>query len=423
MITYDQALSTVLKSVQPLASEEKPLFDSLGQVLAEDVFCEADVPRTDRSGPDGYAVRVEDIEEASPDKPVALQVIGAVKAGSVPKQRVERGTAMRIMTGSMLPEGADCVVPFEETDEPREKNGPNPENPAVVKIFAPGKKGANVRKAGFSAGMGSLVLTRGTVIGPAQMSALTTLGKARVRVIRRPVVAVIATGDELVELGYPLSPAQVYNSNAVAVAALVAHFGGVPRILGTARDRESSLSAKLRQAGWADAVITTGGVSKGDYDIVRLLLGKKGEVLFSRIDMGPGASAAFAVIDAPGDRLRLSLVPVFALSGPPSGALINCETLVRPGLLRMRGIEETAHPVVKAEVLDGVTQKAPKAFARWTRLTGVEGGYGVLLNTSIDRGPLAAMASANSLTIIPKNVTVRPGDRVEVLPLDWTGIL
>jgi molybdopterin molybdotransferase len=421
MTTYGQALSMILKSVGPLPPEEKPLFDSLGQVLAEDVFCGADVPRTDRARPDGYALRAEDIEKAGPDNPVVLEVIGTVRAGSLPKQAVRPGTAMRIMTGSMMPEGADCVVPFEETDEPKEKNGPNPENPTAVKVFAPCKKGANVGKAGFSAGMGSLVLPRGSLIGPVQMSALTTLGRSRVRVVRRPVVAIIATGDELVELGYPLSPAQVYNSNAAAVAALVSHFGGVPRILGVAKDKESSLSAKFRQAGWADAIITTGGVSKGDYDIVRLLLGRRGEVLFSRIDMGPGASVAFALIrDLPDDG-PASRIPVFALSGPPAGALINCETLVRPGLLRMRGIEETKHPVVQAEALDGVAQM-PKAFVRWTRLDRVDGTYKVRLIPPEGRGPLAVMASANSLTIVPKGAAVKPGNPVEVLPLDWAGL-
>jgi molybdopterin molybdotransferase len=422
MTTYEQAVNIILKNVGPLPAEEKPLFDALGQVLADDVFCEADVPRTDRSRPDGYAVRAEDIERAAPDRPVSLRVMGTVKAGSIPRQTIGPGTAMRIMTGSMMPEGADCVVPFEETDEPGEKNGPNPENPGVVKIFAPARKGVNVGKAGFNAAMGSRVLTRGTVIGPAQLSALATLGKTRVRVIRRPVVAIITTGDELVELGYRLSPAQVYNSNASAVAALVAHFGGVPRVLGTAKDRESSLSSKLRQAGWADAIITTGGVSKGDYDIVRLLLGKKGEILFSRIDMGPGASVAFAMIKDLSDSSPSSRIPVFALSGPPAGALTNCETLVRPGLFRMRGIEETAHPAVDAEVVDGVAQKVPKTFVRWTRLTRTGTEYKVRLNPTDGKDPLATMASANSLTIIPKNVSVEPGDRMEVLPLDWAGL-
>ncbi len=422
-MTYDQALSVILAHCSPLEPEEQPLLEAVGQVLAEDVFCDADIPQTDRARLDGYAVRALDIREARPANPVVLRVIATVRAGSISKRPVGPGTAVRIMTGSMLPEGADCVVPFEETDEPQDKNGPNPANPAIVRIFAAGVAGANIGPAGGSARKGSLVVPKGSVIGPAQVSALSALGRKSVTCIRRPLVAIVTTGDELVEVGRrPLSPGQAYNSNAGAVAAFVAFFGGVPKILGIARDKESSLQAKLRRAMSADAIITTGGVSKGDYDIVRLLLGRIGEVLFSRIAMGPGASVAFAVVDAPARPGRAVRTPVFALSGPPTGALVNCETLVRPGLLRMRGFRDTRHPAVEAEALDSVARKVPKAFVRWTRLIRTDGTYRVLFNPPAGTGPFAQMASANSLTIIPENTAVRAGDRVEVMPLDWMGI-
>ena len=422
MLTYDEALGVILGHCLPLDAEERPLLRSIGQVLAEDAFCDGDIPQTARARLDGYAVRAVDIRGAHADNPAMLRVIAAVRAGSISKKQVGPGTAIRIMTGSVLPEGADCVVPFEETDEPQEKNGPNPANPSTVRVFAPGEAGANIGPAGGSARKGSLVVAKGSVIGPAQVSALRALGKKSVSCVRRPKVAIITTGDELVEVGRPLSPGQVYNSNAAAVAAFVAFFGGKPKVLGIAKDRESSLQAKLKKAMWADAIITTGGVSKGDYDIVRLLLGRMGKVLFSRIAMGPGASVAFAVVDVPSRPGRAGRIPVFALSGPPTGALVNCETLVRPGLLRMRGFEDTRHPVVEAEAADSLVRKVPKAFVRWTRLERADGRYRVILNPPEGTGPLAAMASANSLTIVPAGAVIKAGDKVEVLPLDWTGV-
>ena len=423
MMTYDQALSVILEHCSPLEAEEKPLLGAVGRVLAEDAFCEADIPQTDRARLDGYAVRALDIRGAHPAGPTVLRVIATVRAGSMSKRPVGPGTAVRIMTGSVLPEGADCVVPFEDTDEPPEKNGPNPANPEIVRVFAAGEAGANIGPAGGSARKGSLVIPKGSVIGPAQVSALSALGHKSVRCIRRPLVAIITTGDELVEVGRgPLSPGQAYNSNASAVAALVAFFGGKPKILGIARDKESSLHAKLRLALSADAIITTGGVSKGDYDIVRLLLGRIGEVLFSRIAMGPGASVAFAVVDAPTRPGRAVRTPVFALSGPPTGALVNCETLVRAGLFKMEGFQDTRHPVVEAEAVDSLVRKVPKAFVRWTRLVRTDGRYRVVLNPPEGMGPLAQMASANSLTIIPEGAAIRAGDKVEVLPLDWMGV-
>jgi molybdopterin molybdotransferase len=423
MTTYDEAVSTILDYTGPLEIEEKPLFQSVGQVLAEDGFADDPVPRTDRSGPDGYATRAAGLKGATRENPVVLRVVGTARAGVVSKRMVEPGTAIRIMTGSVVPIGADCVVPFEDTDEPLEKNGPNPANPRTVKVFTSVEAGAHIGPAGFSARKGSLVVRRGSLIGPAQVSALTTIGKARVRVIRRPVVAIIATGDELVQLGrWSLRAGQVYNSNTAAVAALVSHFGGTPKILGIARDRKDSLLSKLRQATKADAIVTTGGVSKGDYDIVRLLLGEMGRVVFSRIVMGPGASVAFGLVKGLSVSGEEVDKPLFALSGPPTGSLINCETLVRPGILKMRGLRDVRHPVVCALAADSVPRAMPKAFVRWTRLTKTAQGYQVVLNPIDGKGPLAAMASANSLTIVPKGATVKPGDPVDVLPLDWMGI-
>ena len=417
MLNLEQALETILNNISVMDAEDKPLLKCLGQVTAEDVNSEYDLPLTATAVPDGYAVRSADITGASQDKPVTLRIIGTVRAGILPKRSVRPGTTMRIMTGSAVPEGADCVVRFEDTDEPGDKNGPNKSNPSKVKIFVSEKPGVNIRPAGSNVTKGSLVLPKGTAIGPAQLSSLVAIGKNRIKVIRRPKIAVIATGDELISLGKSLTPSKSYNCNAAAISALIAHYGGVPQVLGIACDNEPSLLAKIQKGMAADAIITSGGVSMGDYDLVRLLIGKMGRVFFSRINMGPGKSFAFGIVkrrDGNG-----TSVPVFALSGPPNGCLNNFETLVRPALLKMMGFSVLNHPVVEAIAEDSVPGKKPFPFIKWTDLSIVDGKYRVTMNKHEKTSMLAEMATSNSITIIPQGVAVKKGSKIQVWPLDW----
>ncbi|OPY77115.1 MAG: Molybdopterin molybdenumtransferase [Syntrophorhabdus sp. PtaU1.Bin153] len=420
MISYDDALQKVLENTDVLEMEEKPFFQCIGQVSAEDVHADINLPQSDISGPDGYAVRSADIKGAGRLSPVTLKIIETVRAGCLPRKKVVPGTAARIMTGSVISDGADCVVRFEDTDEPPDKNGPNTTKPAEVKIYVTLGAGANIRGAGSNIREGFPVVPGGTLIGPTRISALASIGRATLKVVRRPVIAVIATGDELVSVGKPLSPGKSYNSNTAAIASLVAHYGGIPKIMGIARDRELSLFKKIREgAKIADGIITSGGVSKGDYDLVRLVLGKIGEVVFSRIKMGPGAAVAFGMISGSSTG-RHSSIPVFGLAGPPPGCLVNFETLVRPFLLKMRGIAALNHPVVEAIAMDSVPGRMPMAFVRFTYLRKRERKYHVTLNGVEKIGALASMATANSLTIVPEGSTIEAGDRVAVLPLDWS---
>lgn len=414
----EEALVEVLNHVSTLEAEEKPLLSALGQVVAEDVRSPYGLPMLDMCGPDGYAVRSEDIRRANPENPAVLKIAGRVRAGQVPRHHVGPGEAMRVMTGSPVPDGADCIVPFENTDEPAGKNGPSCDEPSYVKIYRAEKSRANIRPAGNNVAKGALVLPRGSSIGPAQISALATIGRSTVKVIRRPRVAVISTGDELISLKSPLRPAKSYDCNGAALASLVGHYGGIPQMLGIARDKEGSLEAKLRSGMGADAIITSGGVSKGDYDLVRLVLGKMGRVVLSRISMGPGASFAFGLVDRGEGGGSVAAVPVFGLSGPPIGCLTNFETLVRPALLKMLGFGELEHRALDAVVEDSVWGKKPMAFVKWAHLD--RSGGRVTLNGSDKLGPLGAMATANCLAIIPPETVVKQGDVIEVLPLDWT---
>lgn len=421
MKSYDDALNTALEHVGPMNPEEKPLLECAGQVTSEDIRAEIDLPSTEISGPDGYALRSADLKGAGRDTPATLRIIGTARAGCVSRAVVRPGCAVRIMTGSVIPKGADCVVRFEDTDEPKDKNGPNRENPKEARVYVAVEPGANIRPIGSTVRKGALVVPKGTLIGPVQISALACIGKTRIKVIRRPVVAVITTGDELVNPGRPLPPGKVYNCNSAAISALVTHYGGIPVVLGVARDKEAEVAAKIRKGLNADAIITSGGVSKGDYDLVRLVLGEIGHIIFSRIKMGPGAAAVFGLIEKPSGNCGNLSVPVFALSGPPTGCLVNLETLVRPALLKMRGVVSIDHPEIEAIAINEIPRKMAMSFARWTHVTQVEGEYQVELNRSEKAGMLASMATANSLTIIPEGSTVKAGDRVRVLPLDWRG--
>ncbi len=420
MTNYQEALKIVLDNIRVFEAEVKPLLSSFGQVLAEDIYSDYSLPLKDQSGQDGYAVISADIQGASNVKPVALQIIEIVKAGHLPKRTVEPGTAIRIMTGAVIPKGADCVVRFEDTDEPADKNGPNKDNPSIVKIFVANKPGNSINKAGANVRQGFLILSKGTVLGPAQISVLTNIGKAEVKVIRRPVIAVISTGDELIKLGQPLVPGKSFDSNTAVVAALVAHYGGIPKILGIARDNEKSILTKLLKGLKLDVVITSGGVAKGDYDLIRKVIGKMGgQVLFSKISMGPGASVAFCIVNKTCQNDELIAVPVFALAGPPAGCMINFETLVRPALLKMIGIEEIGHPVIQAVTRNSSSNKMAMTFVRWTKLEKSGTAYEVAHNQADKIGALVAIANADSLTIIPQGTAVTEGDQLQVLPLDW----
>jgi molybdopterin molybdotransferase len=416
MIPYHEGLKHVLDAVSRMESEQKPLLEALGQVLAEDVHAPCDLPRAALGGPDGYAVRLEDIRTASRETPVTLRIAGTVRAGQVPKKRVEPGSAIRTMTGSVLPEGADCVIRFEDTDEPDDKNGPNLQKPKEVRIFVPGPQGpSSITRPGAQITNGTLAVPKGTIIGPPVVSVLGQLGRLRVKVHRRPVIAILSSGDELLPPGRPLAPGRIHDCNSGAMAAYVRHYGGIPKLLGIARDREASIIAKLARGLSADAIITTGGVSKGDYDLTRIVIGKLGRMVFSRIRMAPGGAVAFALLE---DRASRRQVPMFALSGPPMGCLVNFETLVRPALLKMLGREDVDHPAVTAKAKEAIPDPKGMAFVKWTKVsrTGLAhqvdfdpGGKGMILN----------LARANSITIIPAQTAIDTENPIEVLPLDW----
>ena len=302
MLSVEEAFARIVSQFAVLETETVSLLDALGRVLAEDVVSTEDVPAFDNSAMDGYAVRFADTQAASEAQPVHLRVVGDLAAGAVPTAPLGPGEAVRIMTGAPVPPGSDAVVPFEDTDRTDwAKFGTRPGtsgDPATVGILLPPEFQDNVRFRAEDIKVGEQVLARGKRIRPAEIGVLASMGRVQVAVYRRPVVAIIPTGDEVIEIDRPLQPGQVRNSAAHALEALVTTYGGVPRRLPVVGDTIEETRAALLSCLDCDLIVTIGGVSMGDYDLVRNVLGAEGEIDFWRIRMRPGKPLAFGHIEA-----------------------------------------------------------------------------------------------------------------------------
>src|SRR5579883_1286563 len=288
MISVEEALDRILGEIFPLPVTQVPLAEALGLVLAEDVVAREDMPPFANSAMDGFALRSQDSQPRA-GQPARLRVTGGVAAGYVADHPVEEGTAMRIMTGAPVPPGADAVIQIELT----KYDGPES---TWVEILEPVAPGNNIRPAGEDMRSGQTILQRGSEIGPWEIGILATLGWAMVPVIRRPQVAILGTGDEVLEIDQPLKPGKIRNSNSYLLEAAVRRAGAQPVRLGVARDTVESLREKFSAAVTHDLIITSGGVSVGDFDLVKDIMREQGEINFWRINMRPGKPVAFGHI-------------------------------------------------------------------------------------------------------------------------------
>ena len=366
---------------------------------------------------DGYAVRAQDTRGASQSSPRYLAVIGEVAAGSVPMDEVQPGTAIRIMTGAPIPRGADAVVQFEDTDEVSRKSSKG--DLSQIGILRQAEKGLNVRRKGEDIARGGLILEKGTVLRPQEIGALASLGHSTALVIRRPVVAILATGDELVAVDEPLAPGKIHDSNTYTIAAEVSRYGGIPRILGIGRDSVQSLTRKINEGLDADMLITSGGVSRGDYDIVKDVLAQHGDIGFWTVCMKPGKPLAFGVIKktAGGQETK---VPHLGLPGNPVSAMITFEQFARPAILKMMGKKIFRKPTVRAVIEDDITNIDGRRLFVRVSVTRCGGRYHASVTGSQGSGILTSLTRANGLAIIPEGARqVKAGDIVEVQMLDW----
>lgn len=415
MISIEEARERILAVIPRLEPEEKPISDVLGQVLAEDIVSPITIPPLDNTAMDGYAVRAADTEGASPDAPVRLQVVGEVAAGYIFEGEVTVGTAVRIMTGAPVPRGADAIVPFEETDEPPGRTfGAFAKGRDSVGIFKAARPGANIRRAGEDVLEGSVVLREGTELGAAQVGILASLGRAAVKVYRRPVVAVLSTGDELLEPGAPPEPGKIYDANAYSIAALISEAGGIPWRLGIARDTVGELTAKIKEALSADLIVTSAGVSRGDYDVVKDVLLREGEVGFWTVRMKPGKPLAFGTFAAPDGRR----VPHIGLPGNPVSSMVTFELFGRPALFRMMGRTGWERPVLRVIVEDRLENTDGRRFLARGIVRERDGRLYASLTGPQGSGILTSMALANALVVCPEDVpAVEPGEEADAIML------
>jgi len=414
MLSVEDAIERVLSVFHRLEPERVPLLESLGRVLAEDVRAGEDIPPHTNSSMDGYAVLAADTAGAGRETPARLRVVGEIAAGYVSEAAVTPGAAIRIMTGAPLPPGADAVVKVEDTEAQGEE----------VAIFAEAPAGQYIRPAGEDVRQGDLVLRRGTVIRPQEIGMLATLGRKSVQVTRRPRVAILATGDEVVEIDAPLAPGKIRNANSYSNAAQVIKHGGVPILLGIARDSVEDLTEKIR-AGLAQGVdlfLTSGGVSVGDFDIVKEVLAAEGEINFWRVRMKPGKPLAFGQFNLPPRRGGIeggAVVPVLGLPGNPVSVMVSFEMFVRPAILKMLGVTNWERLTVEATLVDEVAHKDGRRHYLRVRVEWEEGEYRAHLTGGQGSGILSSMVKANALAIVPEDWDHVPaGTRVRVMLLD-----
>jgi molybdopterin molybdotransferase len=403
LVPVEDHLAQILDAVGPLSPLDLTLADAHGCVLAEDISAEFPLPPFDNSAMDGYAVRSEDIASASAAQPVTLPVVGDIAAGSGGPYTVQPGLCVRIMTGAPLPAGADTVVPVEWTDG----------GVAQVSISRSASAGAHIRRAGEDATAGTTVLTAGTHLGATQVGLLAAVGRDRVQARPRPRVVVLSTGSELVEPGVALSPGKIPDSNSSLLTAAAHEAGGIAFRVGIVPDDPRQLIDTLEdQLIRADAVVTSGGVSVGAYDVVKEAIGRLGPVSFARVAMQPGMPQSFGLIGP-------DKTPFFGLPGNPVSAYVSFEVFVRPALRKMLGVEPINRPTVRAKLTAPVTSPPGKrTFAR-AELKVEHGAYSVRPVGGGGSHLIASLAHANCLIVVPEKVTeLEPGATVTVMLLE-----
>jgi molybdopterin molybdotransferase len=406
MLTADEAARRIVGTLEPLPDELVPLHEALDRVLAEHVQSPIALPHWENSAMDGYAVRATDVAEASADHRMHLEIIESVPAGGFPSRSVGPGQAVRIFTGAPVPKGGDSVVRQEDTE---------PQGDTRVAVLNARDAGRNIRRRGEDLRQDDLVAAPGTELGPAQLGVLASIAHGTVRVHRRPRVALLASGDEVVDLDRAddvLAGRKIASSNTYTLRANVLRAGGEPLELGIAADTPESLRSHLAHAREADLLVTTGGVSVGAHDFVRQVLEELGcEMDFWRVRMRPGAPLGFG---------RLGMTPWLGLPGNPVSAMVTFELFVRPALRRLAGHPFPFRRATPVEVTEPIRLSTPlRHFLRAVVSDEGDGRLQARLTGAQGSGILTSMVRANALLVVPEDrPTVEVGETLSALVLD-----
>jgi molybdopterin molybdotransferase len=403
MLTVDEARARILATIEPVGIETIPLEQAAGRVLAEPVISQIDLPSFDNSSVDGFALRATNVSSASREAPAALAVTADIVAGSTPGTILEPGTAARITTGAPLPAGADAVVMLEDTDyPPRAAGGAAPARVAIYRRVATAE---NVRPQAADLRAGETVFDPGQRLRPVDLGMLALLGKAAVRVYRRPTVAILSSGDELLPVDAEPQPGKVHDANSYMLAALASEAGAHVIRLGIAADSRSALEGLLEGAAssGADMILSSAGVSVGALDFVREVVQTRGSLDFWRVNMRPGKPLAFG---------RYRDLPFFGLPGNPVSAFVGFLVFVAPAILRLSGTAEPPRRLLRARAGQLISSDGRESYLR-AILHEVESGHVAHLSGHQGSGNLLALTRANALLIIPSGVkSVPPGEEV-----------
>jgi molybdopterin molybdotransferase len=404
LLNLDEALRRILQQFEQLPVETIALPDSLGRVLADNLVSDIQLPPFDNSAMDGFAIKAADSLGASIETAISLQIVMDIPAGIFPEKRLEQGQAARIMTGAPIPDGADAVIPVEDTDADfSDLDSPMPNR---VGLHRPLKKGAAIRVAGENIRIGETIFPAGTIIHPAEIGMLASLGHSKISVLRKPRVVIVGSGDELLGIDEPLEAGKIRDSNSYTLAALVTQDGGEAIRLPIVGDNPDAIRELFEKAlaQQPDIIISSAGVSVGAADYVRSILDEIGEIGFWRINIRPGKPLAFGKI---GD------VPFFGLPGNPVSAMVTYDALVRPALLKCGGKSDDSHYI---EALTGETMRSDgrRTFAR-VRIERKNGQFVAYETGTQSSGALVSMVKADGLLIIPENIrSVDTGTKLKV---------
>ena len=401
MISVEEALNQILEVIVPLGREKVSILDSIGRVIGEDIYANRNIPPRDNSAMDGYAIRWEDTRGASIRKPVILKVIEDIPAGTIPRKRVGTGKSSRIMTGAPIPDGANAVVRVEDTEKDGQK----------VRVFVKAKDGQDIRPAGEDVREGELVISQGNVIRPAEIGMLAALGRSFISVYQRPLIAVVATGDELVDIDENPSSWQIISSNSYSIAGQIIDCGAIPIQIGIAKDKRDDLVAKFKAALRADIIVSSGGVSVGDYDLVKDVMKEVGnQMTFWQVAMRPGKPLAFGSMNG---------IPVFGLPGNPVSSMVSFEQFVRPSILKMMGHKNLFRRIVRAILKDDITKKKGTRHFIRAYVNYENGRYFAATTGEQGSGMLRSMVMANGMIVLPEYATsVKKGEDVSIQLID-----
>jgi molybdopterin molybdotransferase len=414
LLSVEEAVERVLGLVEPMSAAQVPLLKADGLVLAEDIIAPFDIPALPNSAMDGYAVVASDLANATQEAPVTLTLVGQVQAGQLPTVAASPGNAVRIMTGAPVPDGADAIVPYEYSDEVA-RRAAGTDGAEITLHHAP-FPGDHVRPAGEDTTKGALIFSKGRVLDPPSVGVLASFGYATAPVIRRPRVAVLATGDEVQTPGETLEPGRLFDSNTYAVAAAVRRWGGEPVLLGIARDNIEDLRAKLREGLEADLLITSAGVSAGAFDMVKDALAELGSIDFWAVRMRPARPIAFGILQASDGRK----VPHLGLPGNPASALVALVQFGRPAIMKMQGMTPRPLPRVRVILDDALHNSDGRRVYARVALERRDGVIHARLTGAQGSNLLTSVAAADGLAICPEEQTSREaGSEVVVELLDW----